>query len=79
MLYPLRHGTRCIRSWLGARAILDGGGIYIFPTGIRSPDLPARSKPLYRLLCPRPNIQSTVVNLFLIAVGRPIFKVADSL
>ena len=42
------HGTHCIGCWVGHRAGLDACN------GIRSPDIPARSEPLYRLSCPGP-------------------------
>ena len=37
---------------MGSRAGLDGGGKCRAPTGIRSPDRPARSESLYRLSYP---------------------------
>jgi hypothetical protein len=43
-----RPGTHFIGGWLGSRAGLDGCG-QARPTGIRSPDRPARSQSLYRL------------------------------
>jgi hypothetical protein len=47
--YPReRHGTYCIGGWVGARAGLDGAE-NLAPTGIRSPDRPARNESLYRL------------------------------
>jgi len=39
---------------VGPRAGLDGCGKSRPPTGIRSPDLPARSESLYRLRYPGP-------------------------
>jgi hypothetical protein len=47
--YP-REGpvTHCTGGWVGPRAGLDRCG-KSHPTGIRSPDLPARSESLYRL------------------------------
>jgi hypothetical protein len=49
-LYPReRAGIHCIGGWMGPRASLDGTGKSRPPTGIRSPDLPARTKSLYRL------------------------------
>jgi hypothetical protein len=51
-LYPRdRPGTHCTGGWLGHRTGLDRCG-KSRPTGIRSPDLPARSEPLYRLSYP---------------------------
>jgi hypothetical protein len=48
-LYPReRPGTHCIGGWIGPRTGLDGCGKSC-PTGIRSPDPPARIKSLYRL------------------------------
>jgi hypothetical protein len=52
--YPReRPGTHCVRGWVGPRAGLDGCG-KSRPTGIRSPDRPARSESLYRLRYPGP-------------------------
>ena len=50
-LYPReRSGNHRIGGWVGPRAGLDGGGkSRPHPTGIRSPDRPARSESLYRL------------------------------
>jgi hypothetical protein len=45
--------THCIGGWVGPRAGLDGCG-KSRPTGIRSPDRPARSQSLYRLSYPGP-------------------------
>ena len=39
-------------GWVGLRAGLDGCGKSRPPTGIRSPDRPDRSEPLYRLNYP---------------------------
>ena len=39
-----RPGTHCIGGLVGPRAGLDGCGKSHPPTGIRSPDLPARSE-----------------------------------
>jgi hypothetical protein len=44
-----RPVTHCIGGWVGPRAGLDGYGKSRPPTGIRSPDRPARSKALCRL------------------------------
>ena len=46
-----RHGTHCIRGWVGLRAGLDGCG-KSRPKGIRSPDRPARSESPCRLSYP---------------------------
>ena len=43
-----RPGTHCIGGWVGPRAGLEGCG-KSRPSGIRSPDRPARSESLYRL------------------------------
>jgi hypothetical protein len=43
-----------IGGWVGPRAGLDRCGKSRPPTGIRSPDRPARSKSLYRLRYPGP-------------------------
>jgi hypothetical protein len=49
-LYPReKPGTHCIGGWVGPGAGLDRCGKSC-PTGIRSPDPPARSESLYRLL-----------------------------
>ena len=48
-LYPRKGpGARFIGGWLGPRAGLDCAE-YLAPTGIRSPDRPARSDSLYYL------------------------------
>ena len=48
VLYPReRPGTHCTGGWVGPRAGLDRCEKFA-PTGIRSPDRPARSKSLYR-------------------------------
>ena len=44
-----RPGTHCTGGWVGPRVSLDGCGKSRPPTGIRSPDSPARSESLYRL------------------------------
>ena len=52
-LYPReRSGTHCIGGWVGPRAGLDGCG-KSRPTGIRSPDRPARIESLYGLRYPK--------------------------
>ena len=43
-----RLGARCIGGWLKPGDGLEGCG-KLTPTGIRSPDRPARSESLYRL------------------------------
>jgi hypothetical protein len=51
-LYPReRPGTSCTGGWVGPGAGLNRCG-KSRPTGIRSPDLPARSESLYRLSYP---------------------------
>jgi len=47
-----RPGTYCTGGWVGPRAGLDGGKSR--PTGIRSPDRPARSR--YNDWATRPGI-----------------------
>jgi hypothetical protein len=42
-------GAHCIRGWVNPKAGLDRCGKSRPPTGIRSPDRPARSQSLYRL------------------------------
>jgi hypothetical protein len=50
-LYPReRPCTHCIGGWVGPRAGLDRCR-KSYPTGIRSPDLPARSKSLLLCVC----------------------------
>jgi hypothetical protein len=44
-----RPGTHCTGGWVGPRAGMGGCGKSRPPTGIRSPDRPARSESLYRL------------------------------
>jgi len=51
-----RPGTHCIGGWVGPRAVLDGCGKSRHPTGIRSPDRPARSESPYRLSYPGPRL-----------------------
>ena len=46
-----RPSAHCIGDWVGHRAGLDGCG-KSRPTGIRSPDRPARSESQYRLTTP---------------------------
>ena len=48
-----RPGTHCTGGWVGRGADLDRCG-KSRPTGIRSPDRPARSESLYRLSYPAP-------------------------
>ena len=47
-----RPGTYCTGGWVGPRVGLDRCGQSRPPTGIRSPDHPARSQSLYRLSYP---------------------------
>jgi hypothetical protein len=52
VFYPReRRGTHCTGGWVCPRAGLDRCGKYR-PSGIRSPDLSARSQSLYRLSYP---------------------------
>jgi hypothetical protein len=47
--YPLeRPGTHCTGGWVGLKAGLEN----LAPTGIRSPDRPARRQSLHRLSYP---------------------------
>ena len=56
-LYPLeRPGTHCTGGWVGPRAGVDGCGKSRSPTGIRSPDRPARGESLYRMSYRGPHI-----------------------
>ena len=51
--YPReRPGTHCTGGWVGLRASLDRCEKSRPPTGIRSPDRPARRQSLYRLRYP---------------------------
>jgi hypothetical protein len=55
-LYPRETpGTHCIGGWMGLRAGLDVCR-KSRPTGIRSPDRPARSESLYRLRYSCPHV-----------------------
>jgi hypothetical protein len=47
-----KPGAHCIGRWVGPRAGLDGCGKSRPHHGIRYPDRPARSQPLYRLRYP---------------------------
>jgi hypothetical protein len=54
-IYPReRTGTHCTGVWLGPRVGLTGAE-NLAPTGLRSPDRPARRESLYRLRYPGPN------------------------
>jgi len=48
-----RHDTHCMEGWMDSMAGLDRSG-KSHPTGIRSPDCPARGEFLYRLSYPGP-------------------------
>jgi hypothetical protein len=50
-----RTGTRCIGGWVGTR-----GTENLAPTGIRSPDRPARNESLYRLRYPGHQINTLI-------------------
>jgi hypothetical protein len=51
-LYPReRSGTHSTGGWVGPSAGMDRCGKFL-PTGIRSPDRPARSQSLYRIRYP---------------------------
>jgi hypothetical protein len=56
-----RPGTHCIGGCVGTRAGRDGAE-NLAPTGIRSPDRPARSESLYRLSYPGPPLQLSMFN-----------------
>jgi hypothetical protein len=61
-LYPReRPGTHCTGGWVGPTAGLDVCEKSRPPTGIRSPDRPARSQSLYRLSYPGPILFCTAV------------------
>jgi len=62
-LYPReRLGTVGVGGWVGPRAGLDGRKNLV-PTGIRSPDRPARRKSPYGLSYPGTNIKSKKVKV----------------
>jgi hypothetical protein len=65
-LFRERHGTHCTGGWVGPGASLDRCG-KSRPTGIRSPDLPARNELLYRIRYPGSSLS---VGLFIL----PIFS-----
>ena len=50
-----RTSTHCMRGWVGPR--VWAGAENLFPTGIRSPDRPARSESQYRLSYHGPSLQ----------------------
>ena len=54
-----RPSTHCVGGCVGLRAGLDGCE-YHAPTGIRSPDRPARSKSLRRLRYPSPQTHTHI-------------------
>ena len=55
---------------MGPRAGLDGCGKFCPPTGVRSPDRPARSESLYRLSYPGPAESPLQIQIRLRAVHR---------
>jgi hypothetical protein len=57
-----RPGTHCVGDWVGPRAGLDGCGKSRPPTGIGSPDRPARSESLYRLSYAGPSILHKIMD-----------------
>ena len=54
-LPPAMTRYPCIGGWLGPRAAWTGAE-NLAPTGIPSPDRPARVEPLYRLSYPGPSV-----------------------
>src|SRR5215469_14147913 len=65
-LYPQeRPGTHCTGGWVGPGAGLDRCG-KSRPTGIRSPDLPARSESLYRLRYSGSNFTRTMLKIHIL-------------
>ena len=62
-LYPRdRPGTDCTGSWVGPKAGLDGRKISP-PTGIRSPDRPARSSVAIATTLPGRQLLKQPINL----------------
>jgi len=65
MPWPLhpweRSSTQCIGGWVGPRAVWKGAED-LAPTGIPSPDHPARSRLLYRLCYPDPHLEERIVS-----------------
>ena len=69
-LYPReRPGTHSTGGWMGPRADLDRCGKSP-PTGIRSPDRPARSESLYRLSFPGRHWYQCIKFILLLLRGR---------
>jgi hypothetical protein len=60
-----RPGTHCTGGWVGHRASLDRCEKSPPPTGIRSPDRPARSQSLYRLRYPAHSSGRVCQNFFI--------------
>ena len=54
-------GTHCVGGWVGPRAVWTGEE-NVAPTGSRFPDVPTRSKSLYRLSYPGPQNRETQWN-----------------
>ena len=73
-----RPGTHCVGGWVGPRAGLDGCG-KSSNTGIRSPELPARSESLYRLSYRGPYTKFIKKEKCILPdAQRPIFVVSKS-
>ena len=66
-----RSGIHCIGGWVGPRTGLAVCGKSRPPTGIRSPDRPARTESLYRLSYPGSVLgrQSTKFKLYYLYTG----------
>jgi hypothetical protein len=63
LFYPReRPGTHCTGGWVGLRTGLDRCG-KSRPTGIRSPDRPARRQSLYRLRYPAHTVHCNLVQI----------------
>jgi hypothetical protein len=74
--YPReRPGTRCTGSWVGPRTGLDVCE-KSHPTGIRSPDRPARCQSLYRLSYPAHICENVVLQNIPIIYTHPVLLCA---
>jgi len=70
-LYPRdRRGTHCIGGWVGPRPVWTGAE-NLAPTGIPSPDRPARSDSLYQLSYPGPLETEVSTNFGNVGIAHP--------